>query len=120
MTVEWILGWTYLLLGPVTWGLFAFVIVKGRGRMRILDRPAPPVPQPPPSVSILIPAKDEAAQIQKCVASVLRQDYPNFDVIVINDRSTDDTGQILDDMARADPRLKAVHVQEGTLPPGWG
>lgn len=114
------LGGLYLLLGPVTWALFAFVMVKGRKRMRILARPAPAIPNPPPSVSVLIPAKDEAVQIEKCVRSVLKQDYPNFDVIVIDDRSTDGTGTILDDMSSQDPRLKVVHLKEGSLPPGWG
>jgi glycosyltransferase involved in cell wall biosynthesis len=113
-------GWIYLLVGPVAWGLFGFAIIKGRARMRILDRPAPPIPQPPPSVSILIPAKDEARQIEKCVRSVLVQDYPNFDLIVINDRSTDNTGDILDAIAAEDARLKIVHIRDGELPSGWG
>src|SRR4051812_15164518 len=95
-------------------------MVKGRKRMRILARPAPAIPQPPPSVSVLIPAKDEANQIEKCVSSVLRQDYPNFDVIVIDDRSTDGTGEILDRLASQDSRLRVAHLQDGTLPPGWG
>jgi chlorobactene glucosyltransferase len=119
-TIEWILGWAYLLLGPLAWGLLGFVMVKGRSRMRILDRPAPAIPQPPPSVSVLIPAKDEAGQIEKCVTSVLRQDYPNFDVIVIDDRSTDGTGAILDGLAAHDPRVRVVHLTHGALPPGWG
>lgn len=118
--LEWILGGLYLLLGPIMWALFAFVMVKGRKRMRILDRPVPALPNPPPSVSVLIPAKDEAAQIEKCVRTVLAQDYPNFDVIVVDDRSTDGTGKILDDMAARDARLKVVHLKEGSLPPGWG
>ncbi|HVT90692.1 MAG TPA: glycosyltransferase [Tepidisphaeraceae bacterium] len=119
MVETWI-GWLYLLLGPFTWAMFAFVMIKGRRRMEILVRPAPPIPQPPPSISVLIPAKDEAGQIEKCVNSVLKQDYSNFSVIVIDDRSTDGTGKILDDMAAKDSRLKIVHLQEGSLPPGWG
>lgn len=118
--LEWILGWLYLVLGPATWMLFAFVVIKGRARMRILVRPAPPVPSPAPSVSILVPAKDEAKQIERCVASVLRQDYPNFNVIAINDRSTDNTGAVLDALAAKDSRLSVVHIKEGSLPPGWG
>lgn len=117
---EWILGWLYVLLGPGAWALFAFVMIKGRKRMRILVRPAPAVPQPPPKVSVLIPAKDEAQQIERCVASVLAQDYANFEVIVIDDRSTDGTGQILDRISEQDARLKVVHLAEGSLPPGWG
>jgi glycosyltransferase involved in cell wall biosynthesis len=69
---------------------------------------------------VLIAAKDEEKQIEKCVSSVLRQEYPNFDVIVVDDRSTDATGQILDRMAAADHRLKIVHLAQGSLPAGWG
>ncbi len=119
-TVEWILGWLYLVLGPLTWGLFGFVMVKGRGRMRILSRPAPPLPQPPPSVSVLVPAKDEAEQIERCISSILAQGYPDFEVIAIDDRSTDGTGQILDSLAAKDSRLRPVHLSDGALPPGWG
>jgi glycosyltransferase involved in cell wall biosynthesis len=119
-TGEWILYLSYWFFGAITWAGFALALVNGRERMRILRRPTPPIPQPPPSVSVLIPAKDEAAQIEKCVSSVLSQDYPNFDVIVIDDRSRDGTGEILDRMAANDSRLKVVHLQEGSLPPGWG
>jgi chlorobactene glucosyltransferase len=118
--LEWILAVAYILLGPVAWGLLGFVIVKGRGRMRILVRPAPSIPQPPPKVSILIPAKDEARQIERCIASVLWQDYPNFEIIAIDDRSSDGTGEILDAMAAKDSRLKVVHIEDGSLPSGWG
>jgi cellulose synthase/poly-beta-1,6-N-acetylglucosamine synthase-like glycosyltransferase len=118
--IEWILAIAYILLGPLAWGLLGFVIVKGRGRMRILVRPAPPIPQPPPKVSILIPAKDEAKQIERCVMSVLRQDYPNFEVIVIDDRSSDGTGEILDALAAREAHLKVLHLSAGALPGGWG
>jgi glycosyltransferase involved in cell wall biosynthesis len=117
---EWILGWVYLLAGPAAWGLFAFLLIKGRKRMRILARPAPELPRPAPAVSVLIPAKDEARQIEPCVESVLRQDYPNFNVIVVDDRSTDGTSQILDSIARRDPRVHVVHIIDGELPAGWG
>jgi chlorobactene glucosyltransferase len=118
--IEWILGWAYVLLGPVTWALFGFVMIKGRGRMRILARPAPALPQPPPKVSVLVPAKDEASQIEQCARSVLQQDYPNFDVIAIDDRSNDGTGAILDRIALDDLRLKPIHLSHEAPPSGWG
>jgi chlorobactene glucosyltransferase len=118
--IEWSLAIAYILLGPVAWGLLGFIIVKGRGRMRILVRPAPQIPQPPPKVSILIPAKDEAKQIERCITSVLKQDYPNFEIIAIDDRSSDGTGEILDRLAATDARLKVVHLSAGALPGGWG
>jgi cellulose synthase/poly-beta-1,6-N-acetylglucosamine synthase-like glycosyltransferase len=75
-------------------------------------------PQPPlPSVSLLVAAKDEADNIEACLASLLRQDYPGLQIIAVNDRSGDATGQIMDRMATGDGRLCAVHVAE--LPDGW-
>ena len=50
LNLEWILGGLYVLLGPIVWALFLFVMVKGRKRMQILERPAPAIPDPPPSV----------------------------------------------------------------------
>jgi chlorobactene glucosyltransferase len=70
-----------------------------------------------PFVSILVPARNEEDVIGDCVKSLLAQDYPNFEVIVMDDDSTDSTLQILLGMASADSRLK---IERGTaLPPGW-
>jgi glycosyltransferase involved in cell wall biosynthesis len=70
-------------------------------------------------VTILIPAKDEGERIRDCIASALAQDYPDFNVIAVDDRSTDSTGAVMDDMARANPRLTVVHIRDGELPAGW-
>lgn len=71
-----------------------------------------------PLVSILVPARDEAGRVLRAsVASMLAQDYDNFEVIAVNDRSTDATGDILQAMAQSDKRL---HVIAGTpTPAGW-
>ena len=53
-----------------------------------------------PTVTILIPARNEEGNIGACVNTLLAQDYPEFEVIVLNDRSTDDTGKILKDIAK--------------------
>src|SRR5205823_11959854 len=82
VTAESILACVYFLVGPFFWGFLGFGIINGRGKMEILRRPSSPVPQPAPRVAVLIPAKDEAGQIEKCVSTVLGQDYPNFEVNV--------------------------------------
>src|SRR5213078_501526 len=74
VTAECILACVYFFLGPFVWGFLGFGIINGRGKMEILKRPSSPVPQPAPRVAVLIPAKDEAGQIEKCVSSVLAQD----------------------------------------------
>lgn len=71
----------------------------------------------PPRVSILIPARNEASKIEKALQSVLLQDYPNFEVIAINDRSTDQTGNMLDRHALQHAHLSVIHIVD--LPPGW-
>lgn len=70
-----------------------------------------------PSVSLLVAAKDEAANIEACVRSLVEQDYPHLEVIAVNDRSTDATAAILDRLAGESDRLTALHVRE--LRPGW-
>src|SRR5438552_7805056 len=70
-----------------------------------------------PKVSIVIPARNEVRAIAAAVASQLAQAYPDFEVIVVNDRSTDGPGGILERLARADARLRVVAGSEP--PPGW-
>ena len=117
---ELILAGLYLLLGPGAWLAFGFAMVKGRKRMRLLARPRLALPEPAPPVTVLVPAKDEAARVERCVTTVLAQDYPNFELVAIDDRSCDGTGRILDDIAARDPRVRVVHVRPGELPAGWG
>ncbi len=76
-------------------------------RLRWEQRQAPPRDEGPlPFVSVLIPARNEAAVIGRAVSSVLALDYPNFEVIAIDDGSTDATYEVL--QAIADARLRVV------------
>lgn len=70
-----------------------------------------------PRVSIIIPARDEERSIESAVTSHLSQDYPDFEIVAVNDRSSDRTGDILAALARKDPRIRVV---TGIEPPaGW-
>lgn len=115
---EYLLYALYFLVGPAAWGLYAIGMYQAQKRMFLIKEPQESLPEPP-RVSILIPAKDEGERIRDCLATALGQNYPNFNVIAIDDRSTDRTGVVMDEMAAANPKLKVVHIQEGSLPPGW-
>jgi chlorobactene glucosyltransferase len=71
-------------------------------------------------VSVIVPARDEERNIRRCVESLLAQDYPNFEVIVVDDGSTDTTPALLEQMRQTPAgreRLRVVRVDE--LPSGW-
>jgi chlorobactene glucosyltransferase len=73
-----------------------------------------------PSVSIIVPARDEEGNIRRCVESLLEQDYDSYEVIVVDDGSTDGTSAILDEIAQAHPhgsRLWVLRLRD--LPEGW-
>ena len=70
-----------------------------------------------PLVSVILPARNEERYIARCLDSLLAQDYSNFEVIAINDSSTDRTGEIMKGYAARDPRV--VHVDAPAKPEGW-
>ena len=70
-----------------------------------------------PKVSLIAPARNEERQIEAAVRSLLRLDYPDLQITLVNDRSTDGTAAILDRLAVENPRLNVIHLQE--LPGGW-
>jgi len=70
-----------------------------------------------PMVSVILPARNEERYIARCLDSLLAQDYSNFEIIAINDSSTDKTGEIMKEYAARDPRV--VHVDAPAKPEGW-
>ncbi|MGN6671777.1 MAG: glycosyltransferase family 2 protein, partial [Thermomicrobiales bacterium] len=81
----------------------------------------PPEPGPAalstPQVAIVLPVRNEAANIDGVVTSLLAQDWPAFDLLVVDDGSTDQTPALLAAWARRDPRMRVRRVEQ--LPPGW-
>lgn len=70
-----------------------------------------------PLVSVIIPACNEGEQIEAAISTLLMQKYRNLEIIAVNDRSTDDTGIILDRLKAYNSNLSVIHISE--LPPGW-
>src|SRR5438270_6291163 len=70
-----------------------------------------------PRLSVVVPARDEGATIARAVGSLLEQDYPEMEIVVVDDRSSDATGEILRKLAEKDRRLLVLRVDN--LPAGW-
>lgn len=71
-----------------------------------------------PAVAVIVPARNEGAGIRACLESLAAQDYPALRVLAVDDRSRDETGAVIDELAAAHPaRVEAIHIEE--LPPGW-
>jgi len=97
-------------------GLVIIYWLHNQYHLDIVVEPASP-PSTAPLISICIPARDEERNIRACVEAILKQDYPNFEVIVLDDRSTDATSAVLADIASQDSRLHPISGSD--LPPGW-
>jgi hypothetical protein len=94
----------------------ANALARGAGRA---PGDAAPAPSREPLVSVVVAARDEAAGIAATVRALRAQDLPGLEVVVVDDRSTDGTGALVDALA-AEPAghpVRALHVRE--LPPGW-
>ena len=80
-------------------------------------KPESASPESAPMISICVPARNEERDIKNCLVSLLQQDYPNFEIIAVNDQSTDKTGEILHLLAQENARLAVINIDE--LPEGW-
>ena len=75
-------------------------------------------PDQDPALTVIVPARNEAGRIADCLRSLVEQDYQNLRIIAVDDRSTDATGAIMDDLSAAAPhRPEAIHITQ--LPEGW-
>jgi len=119
--------WPRILLWSHVIGVIGFYITlwlrtnPHRGIPRVFARSKTnPAVLKKPLVSIIVPARNEERNIRRCVTSLLEQDYEQYEVIVVDDGSTDDTECILDDIAQTHAhgdRLWVLRLKE--LPEGW-
>lgn len=70
-----------------------------------------------PEVSVLIPARNEEKNIGRCLESFVKQDYPKLEIIVVDDRSTDKTAQIVTDFSARHNNIKLLQIRQ--CPEGW-
>ncbi len=109
----------YLITSTILF-LAALIIIywiHNQYHLDIIVTPAPPPAANAPLISICIPARNEENNIRNCVESALRQDYPNIEVVVLDDRSTDATLTQLKEIASGDSRL--LPISGSDLPEGW-
>jgi glycosyltransferase involved in cell wall biosynthesis len=122
---HWIAG------GILALAWFSRIVEAAFGLPRVADIAQPAWDRKPatangePRVSIIVPARNEEENIRETLARLLALDYSNYEIIAVNDRSTDRTGPIMDEIAaspqardsHANLRLKVIHISE--LPAGW-
>jgi chlorobactene glucosyltransferase len=112
LTIALVVLSTLLFLGGM---LFLWWV----GRHLHLGDPIP-VSKPDPDgplISIIIPARNEARNIRRCIENLQQQTYPRWEMIVVNDLSTDSTPDIVAEFASADPRIRLLNGKP--LPPDW-
>lgn len=87
--------------------------------LRLIRIPVARIPllQGNPFVSVLVPARNEEANIGRCITSLRRQDYPHYEILVLDDESTDRTAEIVGAIAAIDPRVRLL--RGAPLPEGW-
>lgn len=111
----------YVLAGVLAayWLLRVRVVYHSRARRRVLSSDSYDTPpSPAPRVAVIVAARNEEADVEACIQSLLTQDYPNFEVIAVDDRSDDRTLEILHRLeAEAAGKLRVLTIRE--LPPGW-
>jgi glycosyltransferase involved in cell wall biosynthesis len=110
--------WIYAAI-VAAWPIRHVVITLFFRWLDVLDLRSPRYgAEPPPRVTAVIPARDEEEALPACLASVRAQTYPNLEILVVDDRSTDATARIAQEAAEADPRVRVLTIADD-LPPGW-
>jgi glycosyltransferase involved in cell wall biosynthesis len=111
------LGIAFFALIALFWITYGLRVAYGATQLPWLKDFSPASDAACPRISLIFAARDEEEKLAAALATLIEIDYPNLEIVAVNDRSTDATGRILDDFARSHARLRVVHVSE--LPPGW-
>lgn len=117
MTIVKILLVLYAFSSLLYWLWMAYGSVRILQAVPLLAKLNPPQPLRWPSLSVIVPARNEADKLEAAAQTLLDEDYPNLQIVLVDDRSTDRTSQIIDRLAERDDRVKAIHISD--LPEGW-
>lgn len=99
------------------YALIGLEVAVGSRKVRFLRDVPQIAPEAAPPVTIVAAARNEERNVREAVRSLLSLAYPHLQLVLVDDRSEDRTGVLLEELAAGDRRLKVVHVTE--LPPGW-
>jgi glycosyltransferase involved in cell wall biosynthesis len=112
------LFWLVLFgLVALFWLTYGLKMAYGALRLPWLKDYAPAADADCPRISVLFAARDEEEKLPGALATLVAVDYPNLEIVAVDDRSTDATSRILDEFAANHPQLRVVHVRD--LPPRW-
>ena len=103
----------------LVWVAMALVTAYSHRRVLRLEAIGSPADGDPPlpRLSVVVAARNEERGVEQALTSLLSVDYPDYEVIFVDDRSGDRTGEIADRLSAGDGRLKVIHLEE--LPAGW-
>ena len=112
--VNWLLEFSfyYPLLMTYVWMIGAVYYFFYREKSDHRPYFHPPELEKTPAVSYLVPCHNEGDNVKETIQALLDQDYPDFEVIAINDHSSDNTGELLDEIAAADSRVRVIHFEK--------
>jgi glycosyltransferase involved in cell wall biosynthesis len=114
MHLFWLVLFGLIALFWMTYGL---KVAYGASRLPWLKDFAPAADGDCPRISVLFAARDEEEKLPGALATLVAVDYPDLEIVAVDDRSSDTTSRILDEFAASHPQLRVVHVRE--LPAGW-
>jgi len=107
--------WGYLLVSLLYWLRVAYGVTRVRS-VEDLSELRSPEPAVWPKLSVVLPACNEADKLAPAARTLLEEDYPDLEIVFVDDRSSDATGEMADGLASRDGRVRAIHVTE--LPEG--
>ena len=114
--VSWLLA-IWAVFSCLIWAISYLRAIHNIGSIQLLEQLQPQKPQSFPKLSVVIPACNEGETLESALATLIEQDYPDLEIILVNDRSTDNTGSVIEQITAIDKRILPVHITH--LPDGW-
>jgi chlorobactene glucosyltransferase len=107
-----------LIYQSIITAVLAVLLLNTINNLRLFHRPARRSPAARgPLVSVLVPARNEERSIGRCVESLIQQDYPHLEILVLDDQSEDRTAALVEELARRHPMVRLL--RGNGLPPNW-